>query len=477
MHTEIRSEERLCTIPAAMESSTPIKKIILFFIALFLFFVVKDGFTIGAVPQGQDPAAVQTGLAILIFASVLWFSEAIPLAVTALLVPLLAALCGVSNVKDSFSSFAHPLIFLLFGGFALAAALAHHGLDRWIAHGALRLGKRRFYPTAISLFFITAVLSMWISNTATTALMIPVALGLITSMKQIHDESFVARITPFLLLGVAYSASIGGIGMLIGTAPNALAAAHLNLSFSDWAKVGLPSVVILFPLLCVLLIVIFRIGKVPMMPTQEKRQSITPAALATLGIFILTLTGWFYSDSLAEWFGIKGSFNSLVAMTAVITLIVLRLVHWKDIEQSVDWGVVILFGGGIALSKVLSTTGTSLYLANGIRTLTDGWPLLAFIFVLILFILFLTEISSNTATTAIMIPIFAAVAPHLGITEAKLVLPIAIASSCAFMLPIATPPNAIAYATGKISQQQMVRIGLVLNLVFATVLTLLSTLL
>ena len=151
--------------------------------------------------------------------------------------------------------------------------------------------------------------------------------------------------------------------------------------------------------------------------------------------------------------------------------------RWQQIETSIDWNVVILFGGGITLSKVISITGTSLYLANGIQALTHGWPLLAFIFVLILFILFLTEISSNTATTAIMIPIFAAVAPHLGVTEAKLVLPIAIASSCAFMLPIATPPNAIAYATGKISQPQMIRIGLVLNLVFATILTFLSTLL
>jgi len=460
-----------------MEHLESTKKISIFIGALILFFIIKDGITITAVPEGKDAAAVQTGLAILIFASVLWFSEAVPLAVTALLVPLLAALCGVTDVTGSFASFAHPLIFLLFGGFALAAALARHGLDRWIAQGALRIGKRRFYPTAIALFLITAILSMWISNTATTALMIPVALGLITSIHRSHGESMAEKMTPFLLLGVAYSASIGGIGMLIGTAPNALAAAHLNLSFADWAKVGLPSVAVLFPLLCVMLITIFRVGKVPLMPEQQNTQALTPAAMATLGIFVLTLAAWFFSKPLAAWFGVEKSFNALVAMTAIITLVVLRLVRWQEIEKSVDWSVVILFGGGITLSKVMSMTGTSLYLANGIQALTDGWPLLAFIFVLIIFILFLTEISSNTATTAIMIPIFATVAPHLGVTEAKLVLPIAIASSCAFMLPIATPPNAIAYATGKISQKQMVRVGLILNLVFATVLTALSTLL
>lgn len=433
--------------------------------------------TITAVPEGKDAAAIQTGLAILIFASVLWFSEAIPLAVTALLIPLLASLSGVMEVTASFSSFAHPLIFLLFGGFALAAALAHHGLDRWVALGALHLGKRRFYPTAIALFFITAVLSMWISNTAITALMIPVALGLITSIQRSHGTPLSEKITPFLLLGVAYSASVGGIGMLIGTAPNALAAAHLDLSFAEWAKIGLPCVAVLFPLLCLMLILLARIGKVPEMPELKKVPSLTPAAIATMGIFILTLAAWFFSQPLAGWFGIEKSFNALVAMTAIITLVVFRLVRWQQIEKSVEWSVVILFGGGLTLSKVMSETGTSLYLANGIRSLTDGWPLLAFILILILFILFLTEISSNTATTAIMIPIFAVVAPYLSVSEANLVLPIAIASSCAFMLPIATPPNAIAYATGKINQRQMIRFGLVLNLVFAAVLTLLSTLL
>ncbi|MEO0453067.1 MAG: DASS family sodium-coupled anion symporter [Verrucomicrobiota bacterium] len=451
-----------------------LKNSLIVVLSTLLFIAILKAAPLAAIPEGADWSQIRTGLAILVLAAILWFTEAIPLSVTALLVPLLASLTGVMDVKSSFSAFAHPLIFLLFGGFALAAALSRHGLDRWIAYGALMIGRRYFYPTAFALFSMTAFMSMWISNTATTAIMVPIALGMIMSLKKAGDEDSANRVTPFLILGVAYSASLGGIGLLIGTAPNAIAAAQLGLDFIGWMKVGLPTVAILFPLLCGLLVFIFKPGSVPQLIGNDERQSLSRSGVATLFVLGLTLLCWFFGRDLASFFGIESSFAALVAISAIVVLSVSRLLEWKDIDEAVDWGVVVLFGGGITLSNVMSETGASLYLANGIVAVAGQWALIAFLGLLILFVIFLTEVSSNTATTAILVPIFAAVAPQLGIAQAQLVIPIAIASSCAFMLPIATPPNAIAYATGEITQVQMVRAGWILNLVFAITMTLVS---
>ncbi|MEM7143896.1 MAG: DASS family sodium-coupled anion symporter [Verrucomicrobiota bacterium] len=444
-------------------------------VAFGLYFAVRQWFPVSPVPEGTDAAFVREGLAILVFAGFLWFSEAMPLAVTGLLVAVMSSLGGRISVQESFVSFAHPIIFLLLGGFGLASALSRHGLDEWIVRGALRIGRGHFYRTALVLFLFTGLLSMWISNTATTTLIIPIGLGLLDGIARREGGATAARVTPFLLLGIAYSASVGGLGMLTGTAPNGIAAAQLgDLSFLDWMKVGLPCVAILFPLLCILLLVYFRPGRIAPFEARTEPLKLTGEGVATLVVFGLTITCWLFSRPLAEFFGVEKSMDSVIAIGAVVLLAATGLVGWKDIDRTTDWGVLILFGGGITLSKILGSTGASLYLAETIRHYTAGWPLFAFVAVLIMFVIFLTELTSNTATTALFVPIFAAVAPVMGVAESQLVLPIAIASSCAFMLPIATPPNAIAFATGRVTQRQMVRVGLVLNVIFAAVLTLLS---
>lgn len=444
--------------------------------AFILFFSIRSWLPVNPVPEGHDAEEVRTGIAILTLAAILWLTEALPLALTAVLIPVVASLTGSLDVTASFAGFAHPLIYLFLGGFGLAAALSRQDLDRWLAGWILRLGRGRFHATAIALFLVSAVLSMWISNTATVALLLPVALGIITNLKTRCTEDAMDRIGPYLLLGIAYSASIGGIGTLIGTPPNAIAAANLKIGFTEWLRIGIPCVAILLPLLFLILRLLARPGQVPRFEVRSEHFEFDTPRIATLAIFILAILGWLFSSQLSAYFGITKSFDTLIAISALLLLATCRLVDWKDIDRTTDWGVLLLFGGGIGLSKVLGVTGSSLFLAQKIQALAQDWPIFLLVGVVVVFMIFLTELSSNTASTALLVPIFAAVAVDLGVPITRIVLPLTLAASCAFMLPIATPPNAIVFGSGLVPQRTMLRIGLVLNLVFAVVLTLLSAL-
>ena len=454
--------------------STTMRKLLLVVFALVLFGAIKQHLPLPSLPENTDAQSVRTGLAILTLAAVLWLSEALPLAITALLIPVVAALTGTMNVTQSFAGFAHPLIFLFLGGFGLAAALSRQKIDRWLATSIMKLGRGNFHTTAIALFLVSAILSMWISNTATVALLLPVALGILQNIVSRCGKSTASKIAPFLLLGIAYSASIGGIGTLIGTPPNAIAAAQLNISFTEWLAIGIPCVLVLLPTLYILLRLLARPGNVPRFKVASEPFHFNPKRILTLAIFLLAICGWLFSGQLSSIMGITHSFDTLVALSALLILATLRLVRWRDIDRTTDWGVLLLFGGGITLSRVLGSTGASEYLACQIQYLTSGWPIILIVGVVVIFVIFLTELSSNTASTALLVPIFAAVAIDMNIPVTEIVLPLTIAASCAFMLPIATPPNAIVFASGKIQQRQMIRIGLVLNLTFAVLLTLLS---
>jgi len=462
---------------APLHLPKPWLKIVVVVLAFVLFFVIRRWLPVDPIPEGHAAEGVRTGLAILVLAATLWLSEALPLALTAVLIPVVASLTGCLDVTASFAGFAHPLIYLFLGGFGLAAALSRQGLDRWLAGGILRVGRGHFHATAIAIFMVSAVLSMWISNTATVALLLPVALGILASLKTRCGDEAMNRIAPYLLLGIAYSASIGGIGTLIGTPPNAIAAANLGIGFVEWLRIGIPCVIILLPILFVVLRLLARPGKVPRFEIQSERFEFDGPRRATLVIFLLAIAGWLFSGSLSAYFGIEKSFDTLVAISALLVLATCRLVDWKDIDRTTDWGVLLLFGGGFGLSKVLSVTGSSLFLAQKIQQLADGLPLILLVGAVVVFMVFLTELSSNTASTALLVPIFAAVAVDLGVPVTRIVLPLTLAASCAFMLPIATPPNAIVFGSGLVRQRTMIRIGLVLNLLFAAILTLLGYLL
>lgn len=423
---------------------------------------------------GLTEDKVRTGLTIFTLIGALWLTEAMPLSATALLVPVLATLTGLSDMKTSMSNFAHPLIFIFFGGFALAAAMAYQGIDRWVAERLIRLGKGHFIRSSILLFGATAMLTMWMSNTATAAMMVPIVIGIIRALPP--EAASNVKNNYFLLLGIAYSASIGGMGTLVGSPPNGIAASALDLSFVDWLKFGIPAVLIMLPLMVWLLVILCRPSKGIRIPTQKTVFRFNNQRRITLLIFLLTAGGWIFSGSLSQMAGVKSDFDTIVALVAVFMMLLFRVVRWRDIDEGIEWGVLLLFGGGIALSAVLGSSGASTFLADALKNLIGGWSGFGVALAVTFFVIMLTELSSNTATAALLVPIFMTVAVAMGMSSESLVIPLALASSCAFMLPVATPPNAIVFATKRIPQREMMRVGIVLNLVFSVALAIYSKL-
>lgn len=416
-----------------------------------------------------DPQ-VNKGLSILVFIAVLWFSEALHITITALLVPVLAVLLGVFTVSKSLADFSNPVLFLFFGGFALAAALSKQGLDIQIAAKMMQMARGNMAWGAIILFAITAVLSMWISNTATTAMMLPLALGMVKKLDAVKER----RTLVFVLLGVAYSASIGGIGTLVGSPPNAIAAAQMHLTFTDWLKFGIPIVILMLPCCIGLLYLVIRPNLRHNIEVERVSISWTVPRKTTLIIFLLTVIFWIFSGPISGWLnGIK-QFDTLVALCAIAAIAVTRVASWDDISKNTDWGVLLLFGGGLTLSSVLKVTKTSQFLADHLSAMLTHTPVFIILLVLATFVIFLTELASNTATAALLVPLFAGVASSLGVSDVILSVLIAIGASCAFMLPVATPPNALVFASGAVRQQEMMRAGFSLNIAFVVVITLLA---
>jgi solute carrier family 13 (sodium-dependent dicarboxylate transporter), member 2/3/5 len=425
--------------------------------------------------EGLDPAKVRLGLAFFACIALLWMTEALPLAITALLVPVLGAAMGLAEMKMSLASFAAPPIFLFFGGFALASALSAQGLDRWLAQKLARLGKGRFTRVAILLFIATAMLSMWMSNTATTAMMIPLALGILGRFK---TEGVKANNSHFLLLGLAYSASIGGLGTIVGSPPNGIAAKQLGIGFSEWMAFGIPAVLVLLPAMIVTLRLLLKPSNLVTAEIALKDELFlwTTSRKLTLAIFALTALSWIFSSQLGRILVIT-DIDTWIALAAAGLLAASRVVTWQEIDRGTDWGVLFLFGGGLALSGILGSSGTSLFMARLLGAAVTTWPLWACIAAVVAFVIFLTELSSNTACAALLVPIFYTIAKEFDLPAAQLILPLGLAASCAFMLPVGTPPNAIVYATGRIPQPVMLRAGFVLNLLFILLITALSLLL
>ncbi|EGQ9180603.1 DASS family sodium-coupled anion symporter [Vibrio alginolyticus] len=411
---------------------------------------------------------VVTGLSILVFVAILWLTEAIHVSITALLIPLLAVFLGVFNTQAALNNFSNSIIFLFLGGFALAAALHKQKLDQAIADKVLLLARGKMSVAVFMLFGVSAGLSMWISNTATAAMMLPLVLGVMTKLdaKKNHNTFL------FVLLGIAYSASIGGIATLVGSPPNAIAAAEVGLSFTEWMKFGVPISLVLMPLAILVLYTMTKPDLSHKFDLDHQPVEWTNGKMITLAIFLLTVTLWIFSKPINAMLGGFAKFDTLVAIGAILLLGASRAVEWKDIEKTTDWGVLILFGGGICLSNVLKATGTSVFLAHSLSGFLEQAGILLTILAVVAFVVFLTEFASNTASAALLVPVFATIAEALGMSPVILSALIAVAASCAFMLPVATPPNAIVFGTGHIKQKEMMRIGFVLNIACIAALTL-----
>jgi sodium-dependent dicarboxylate transporter 2/3/5 len=420
------------------------------------------------------PDALRAGLALFVLIGSLWMTQALPLSITALLVPLLAVLTGLMGVREALAPFAHPVIFLFLGGFALAAALQRHGLDRALALAVLRLAGGHRLRAVLLLFALTALLSMWISNTACAAMMLPLALGLLQDDKA-GDSPIGTPEKSFVLLGLAYSASIGGMGTLVGSPPNAIAAAQAGIGFAQWLAFGVPLVALLLPLMVGVLYLMLR-------PKLRGRITVTREAMVwtrerrtTMAVFALTAAAWVASAPIGKMLGIDADIDSLIALAALIALVASGTLRWPEVEQGTQWGVLLLFGGGLALSEVMRASGASQFLAGQLLALVMGAPALLVLLGMVTFVVFLTELVSNTASAALLIPIFLGIGSTLGLPPQLLAAAIAVAASCAFMLPVATPPNAIVFATEQVSQATMMRCGLALNLVSIAAISALAT--
>ncbi len=410
------------------------------------------------------------GLAILLFVAILWFTEALHITVTALIVPVLAAVSGVPGMgtKQALAGFADPIIYIFFGGFALATALHVQKLDRKIALWLISLSRGSMLVSVLALFAVTAFLSMWISNTATTAMMLPLAMGMMSHLDPEKDrKTFV-----FVLLGIAYASSVGGLGTLVGSPPNAIAAKALGLDFRGWMNYGLPMMLALMPLVLFSMYVLLR-------PDFSRKVDISDSEpipwnlprLLTLLVFIVTAIAWILGAQIKTTFGIDSP-DTVVALAAAVTVVVLGLVTWRDVAANTDWGVLLLFGGGIALSSLLDKSGASLALGQALASQFVTTHPFIVILAVAAFIIMLTEFTSNTASAALLVPVFASIATQLNLPKEALVMVIGIGASCAFMLPVATPPNAIVFGTGLIKQREMMQVGMLLNVLCIILVTL-----
>lgn len=410
---------------------------------------------------------VRAGLTITLLIGILWLTEAIDITFTALLIPLLAIAFQVLPAKQAFADFANPVIFLFMGGFALAAALTRHGIDRDIGQTVLKVAGTHPRRAAYLLFVATGVMSMWISNTATAAMMLPVALGVAS---RFDDPQH--RTALFLLLGTAYAASIGGMATLVGSPPNAIAAASQSITFVQWLKFGMPLALLLMPLMIALLQVLLKpdFTLLPEATSSREPSSSKPVArdrkrTFTLLIFAAVVSGWVFSGPLSALTGIVKEFDAWVAVAGMLALGLSGAIKWEDAEKKTSWGILLLFGGGMTLSTVLEQTGTSVYIAAQLKDLVQNAPALLAILVMVAFIVFLSELVSNTAAAALLIPLLVPVSAHFGLSPMVLAVVVALAASSSFMLPVATPPNAIVFGTGLIPQRAMMRCGFFLNLI------------
>lgn len=414
---------------------------------------------------------VNKGLALATFIGILWLTEAIHITATAILVPMLAIFIGIPeyDTKKALTSFADPIIFVFFGGFALAAAMHVQKLDRKIAFGLVSLAGGHLGRAIVMIFAVTAFLSMWISNTATAAMMLPLAIGLLSHVDASKDRNTFI----FVLLGIAYSASIGGIGALVGSPPNGIAAKELGLDFMGWMKFGLPVMLVSLPVLLGTMYLILRPNLSHKVNLVHEDIPWTLPRVLTIVVFAVTAISWIFGKQLGEMFGFKSP-DTVIALFAAVAVLMLGLVSWKQVSDNTDWGVLMLFGGGIALSGIMRDTGASAVLAEQISGGLAGASAIIVILVVAAFIIFLTEFTSNTASAALLVPLFAPIGTALGLPPEILVMVIGIGASCAFMMPVATPPNAIVMGTGHIKQGDMMKVGFFLNLAAVAIVTIMA---
>ena len=477
--------------------------------------------------------------AVAVLMGIWWMTEAIALPATALLPMVLFPILGVDTFKNAAAPYASDTIYLFMGGFVLALAMQKWNLHTRIALGIVLLVGPSPRRLVAGFMIASGFMSMWVSNTATAVMMLPVGLSVLhlvskltgkdNELKQVDvnqmDEisrqgtqggfasavihkgkdvvsqikdktaAYTSNFGIALMLGIAYAASVGSLGTIIGTPPNALLVAHMKnefgieIGFGEWMLMGVPlSIIMLIVCWALLVYVLFKpeISEIPggkevIHQEYKKLGAMSRAEWLVGGVFVLAALCWIFLGFIFKHYGIKvASLDSVIAMSVAVLLFIIpansnheRLIDW-DTAKKLPWDILILFGGGLALSAQFSKTGLSLWIGHQVSAL-GFMPIVLIILIVTALVIFLTEITSNTATAAAFLPVIAGVAIGLGYEGENIMLftiPVALAATCAFMLPVATPPNAIAYGSGYVRISDMIKAGLWLNIIAIFLITL-----
>lgn len=442
-------------------------------------------------PAGLSAEAWRTAAVGLLMAA-WWVTEAIPIPATALLPLVLFPVLGVASIGEAAAPFANPLIYLFLGGFLLAQAMQAAGLPRRIALGTVRVFGTRPGSVIAGIMAASAFLSMWVSNTATALMMLPIGLSLAELVPGGREDPGRRRFGTVLMLGIAYACSVGGMGTLIGTPPNAFLAGFVlesygeAIGFAQWMLLGVPLVAIGLPLVHLLLTrVVFPIpfdeipgGRELLGRRIEALGPVRTAERRVAAIFALTALAWISRPIVERW--VSGLSDAGIAIAAALSLFLIpsgggrgkRLLTWEQAENA-PWGVLVLFGGGLSLAGAIERTQLGEWLGGHMHAIAS-WPLPLLVLVVVAGIILLTELTSNTATAATFLPVLGAVALAFGRDPLVLAVPAALAASGAFMLPVATPPNAIVYGSGALEIGDMVRAGIWVNAAFTVLITALT---
>jgi len=440
-------------------------------------------------PAGLPAAGWRTA-AVAVLMAVWWVTEPIPIPATALLPLALFPVLGIGSIGDAATPFANPLIYLFLGGFLLAQAMQDVGLPKRIALESVRLFGTRPGSVIAGIMGASAFLSMWVSNTATALMMLPLGMSLIELLPGDGENQDRRRFGTALMLGIAYSCSIGGMATLIGTPPNAFLAGFMletygvSIGFAQWMLLGVPLVLVGLPLSWLILTrIVFPVprGEIPggRSLIDERRAGLGPLRRAEKRVAVvlgLTALAWITRPLVQD--SIPGLSDAGISIGAAIVLFLLpagepdgrRLLTWQQAE-AIPWGVLVLVGGGLSLAAAIGSTGLGDWLGGRMESIAS-WPLLLLLATVVAFVILLTELTSNTATAATFLPVLGALALVIGQDPLILAVPAALAASGAFMLPVATPPNAIVYGSGAVQVSDMVRAGVWINLLFTVLITL-----
>ncbi|WP_010230898.1 SLC13 family permease [Gillisia marina] len=431
-------------------------------------------------------------LCIALWIALWWVTEAVPISITALLPFVLFPLTGALDLSTTTASYGHKYIFLYMGGFLIAIAIEKWSLHRRMALSIIQLIGTNIYNIILGFMVATAFLSMWISNTATSVMMLPIGMSIVSQLKDNPStkENETMIFGKALMLGIAYSASIGGMATLIGTPPNLVFAGYvqetygIEISFWQWAKFG-------FPISLLLLVISwyyltrkaftfnetrFPGGKAEINRLKTELGPMKREEKIVLAVFLFTAFCWITRSFLIEEL-IPGIDDTIIAMFSGILLFTLpsttkgeKIINWEEAVK-MPWGIILLFGGGMALAAGFEVTGLASWIGSQM-TLLQALPLLLLVVVIIASVNFITEMTSNLATTAMLLPILAPIAVGLGINPFMLMVATTVAASCAFMLPVATPPNAVVFGSGYLRIPDMIRAGVWMNVISIVLLTL-----